>query len=95
MDSDSDMELQIQNYLSGENPSKRIIGRPHILFEEDKAHLKTLVSMRSTLFLRELADELYLMIEDEAIERNIPSPPTVYRLLRDMDYTLKVYTLKV
>ena len=81
------IKTEIDKYLSGEREGNA--GRPHGLTSEDREYLKGLLRVRCTHRLGELAQELYLMIDNE--EQQIPSISSVYRELRSMKFSRKIY----
>ncbi len=88
---DKSEEEVINSYLSGSRSRAITAGRPgRALLEQDREHLRILLRSCCTRKLREIADELYLMIDNE-IDQML-SVPTVYRHLRDMNYTRKVFS---
>jgi hypothetical protein len=84
----------LEDYLTGVREQGRRMGRrTYSLGQEDKVHLRSILRERGTRRLQEIANELYLRIDDEM--GHINSVPTIHRALHSMEVTRKVFNFTI
>ena len=80
----------IEEYLNGSRKRGRLMGSQS-LSQDDKSHLGSILRERGTRNMREIANELYLRIDEEI--GHMCSVSTVHRVLHSMKFTRKVITI--